>query len=92
MQSRVEALRKRKPRSGFLYGLGAAIALYTVYATQSRGGLVGAILVPGVYLFRRYGLKAVVPAGLIAVPVRMPGGPRRGAGGRLTAGGSGRGG
>jgi hypothetical protein len=68
------ALRKRSPASRFLYGLGAAIVLYTVYMTQSRGGLIAALLVPGVYLVRRYGLKAVVPAGLLAMPLLMLGG------------------
>lgn len=68
------ALRKRKPLSAFVYGVGAAIALYTVFATQSRGGLVAALLVPGVYVVRRYGLPAVIPAGLLALPLLLAGG------------------
>jgi O-Antigen ligase len=68
------ALRKRKPMSIFFYGIGAAIALLTVYATQSRGGLMAALLVPGVYVVKRYGLKAVIPAGLLALPLLMLGG------------------
>jgi hypothetical protein len=68
------ALRKRTPASVLLYGLGAAIVLYTVYLTQSRGGLVAAMLVPGVYLVRRYGIKGVAPVGLVALPLLMLGG------------------
>ena len=68
------ALRKRGPASVALFGLGAASVLYTVYMTQSRGGLVAAMLVPGVYLVRRYGIKAVIPAALVALPVVMLGG------------------
>src|SRR5262249_24711078 len=58
----------------FLYGLAALLAFYTVYLTQSRGGLVGALLVPGVYVVRRWGLKAVIPAALVALPLLMLGG------------------
>jgi hypothetical protein len=68
------ALRKRTPISVSLYGLCAAIALLTVYLTQSRGGLVAALLVPGVYLVRRYGVRAAIPAGALAVPLMMLGG------------------
>jgi O-antigen ligase len=68
------ALRKRNASSVFLYGLCALIALLTVYMTQSRGGLVAALLVPGVYIVRRYGLKAVVPAAVLALPLLMLGG------------------
>ncbi|HEX2686292.1 MAG TPA: O-antigen ligase family protein [Kofleriaceae bacterium] len=66
--------RKRTPKSVFLYGLGAALVLYTVYLTQSRGGLIAGLLVPGVYVVRRYGIKAVVPAGVVALPLLMFGG------------------
>jgi len=68
------ALRKRSPKSVFLFGLGAAVVLYTVFMTQSRGGLIAALLVPGVYLVRRYGVKAVIPAGLMALPLLLLGG------------------
>jgi O-Antigen ligase len=68
------ALRKRQWAGVFLCGLGAAITGYTVYMTQSRGGLVAGMLVPGVYLVRRYGIKAIIPAGLVALPVLMLGG------------------
>jgi hypothetical protein len=68
------ALRKRKPLAAFLYGLGAALAMWTVYLTQSRGGLIAGMLVPGVYLVRRFGFKAVIPAAAVGVPVLLLGG------------------
>ena len=68
------ALRKRRAFSIFLCGLGAVITFYTVFMTQSRGGLVAGMLVPGVYLVRRFGWRAIVPALLVAVPVLMLGG------------------
>jgi O-antigen ligase len=55
-------------------GLGVAMVLFTVTMTQSRGGLVAAMLVPGVYIVRRYGILAVVPAALLAIPVMLLGG------------------
>jgi hypothetical protein len=68
------ALRKHRPFSVFVFGLGAAITFYTVFMTQSRGGLVAGMLVPGVYVVRRYGVKAMIPAAMIALPVLMLGG------------------
>jgi hypothetical protein len=68
------ALRKRTPVSAFAYVLGVAIAASTVFMTQSRGGQVAAMLVPGVYLVRRYGFRAIIPASLVAVPVLLLGG------------------
>lgn len=68
------ALRKRTPGSFVLCGLGALIATLTVYQTQSRGGLIAAMLVPGVYVVRRYGARAVLPALAVAVPLIMLGG------------------
>jgi hypothetical protein len=68
------AIRKRKPHNVFFYGMGAAIVFYTVFMTQSRGGLVAGLLVPGIYVVRRYGVKALAPALAVAVPVLMLGG------------------
>src|SRR4029079_18151040 len=68
------ALRKRTPAGVFFYGLAAGLVFYTVYMTQSRGGLVAALLVPGIYIVRRYGLKSVIPAIAVAVPVLLLGG------------------
>jgi hypothetical protein len=68
------AIRKRKPHAVLFYGLAAGIAFYTVFMTQSRGGLVAALLVPGIYIVRRYGLKSMIPAAAVALPVLMLGG------------------
>jgi len=68
------ALRKKQAVSkAALYG-GVGLVLATVFMTESRGGLVAAMLVPGVYVVRRYGLRALVPALLVALPVLMLGG------------------
>jgi O-antigen ligase/polysaccharide polymerase Wzy-like membrane protein len=67
------AIRKRKLFAVLLCGLGAAIVFWTVLLTQSRGGLIAGMLVPGVYLVRRFGFKAVIPAAAIALPVMMLG-------------------
>ncbi len=45
------------------------MAIVSVFMTQSRGGLVAAMLVPGVYVIRRYGIGVIVPMALVAVPV-----------------------
>jgi hypothetical protein len=68
------AMRTRTPLAVFMYGLLALAAFYTVYLTQSRGGLVAALLVPGVYVVRRWGFRALVPAALLALPLLMSGG------------------
>jgi len=67
------ALRKRGAGKLAMYA-GVALVMYTVFRTQSRGGLVAAMLVPGIYLFRRYGFKVLIPAVLVAAPVLMLGG------------------
>ena len=68
------SLRRRRAAAHLATGLGIALLLVTVWLTKSRGGLIAAMLVPGVYLLRRYGLKAVIPAALVAIPVMMLGG------------------
>jgi O-antigen ligase/polysaccharide polymerase Wzy-like membrane protein len=68
------ALRKKSAGGKFLCYLGVGMVIYTVFRTESRGGLVAAMLVPGVYLIRRYGFKMVIPAMAVAVPVMMLGG------------------
>jgi O-antigen ligase len=67
-------LRRREPLSVIVVSFAVAIVVATVFLTQSRGGLVAMLLVPGVYIVRRYGVKAIVPAALVAVPVLMMGG------------------
>ena len=66
-------LRKRDMFAKLLCLVGAAIVVSTVYLTQSRGGLVAATLVPGVYLLRRYGIRGVLLAGVVMVPVLLTG-------------------
>lgn len=68
------AIRRREHASRYFYGLTAAVAFYTVFMTQSRGGLVAALLVPGIYVVRRYGLKSMIPAAMLALPVLLLGG------------------
>ena len=62
------ALRKRRPSSQILVGLGVALLLATIILTRSRGGLVCALLVPGVYVIRRYGWSAIIPLATLALP------------------------
>jgi hypothetical protein len=62
-------MRKRETAAKLLCLGGAAIAVATIFMTQSRGGLVSAMLVPGVYILRRYGLTGVIVAGILAVPI-----------------------
>jgi hypothetical protein len=68
------ALRRRKTASQLLIGVAVLLLLATVVLTKSRGGLVAAMLVPGVYIVRRFGVAAVIPAALLAVPVLLLGG------------------
>lgn len=68
------AIRKRKQTAAFFCALGAGLVFYTVYLTQSRGGLVAGMLVPAVYLIRRYGLRSMIPAAMVALPVLLLGG------------------
>ena len=68
------SLRRRRASAHLATGLGIALILATIWLTKSRGGLVASMLVPGVYLFRRYGFKIVIPGVLLAIPVLMLGG------------------
>jgi hypothetical protein len=68
------SLRRRRASAHLATGLGIALILITIWLTKSRGGLIAAMLVPGIYLLRRYGLKAVIPALLVAIPILMLGG------------------
>jgi hypothetical protein len=67
-------LRKRGFGTRILLWTCVALVGATIWLTQSRGGLIAGLLVPGVYVVRKWGLKAVIPAGLIALPVLMLGG------------------
>ena len=65
------SLRKPGPVVKGAYWLAAGAVVLTVLLTESRGGLLSAMLVPGVYVIRRYGWRAIIPAVLIAVPVML---------------------
>jgi hypothetical protein len=67
-------LRRRKLASTIFLGLGAVIVMWMITMTQSRGGLITGMLVPGVYLVRRYGFRAIIPVALVAIPALMLGG------------------
>jgi O-antigen ligase len=68
------ALRRRKTASQLAFGASVVLMLATVLFTQSRGGLIAAMLVPAVYVVRRFGLRAVIPAAVVAIPVMLLGG------------------
>ena len=68
------ALRRRGGSTRTFTVVGVAIVIVTVFLTQSRGGLVAAMLVPGIYIIRKYGLGALVPAMMVAAPVLILGG------------------
>lgn len=68
------ALRRRRTAAQLAMGLGVLLLLAAVLLTKSRGGLIAAMLVPGVYIVRRFGFAAIIPAALLAVPVLLLGG------------------
>lgn len=68
------ARRKRTPISTTACIAGIALVLITVVLSQSRGGLLSAIIVFGVYIVRRYGIWTMIPAGALALPVLVLGG------------------
>ncbi len=65
------ALRRRRAASQIAMGFGVLLVIGTIVLTQSRGGLVAAMLVPGVYIVRRYGIAAIIPAAMLAIPVLL---------------------
>lgn len=67
-------LRKRTPFALVYTGAGVVLVVLTLFKTQSRGGLVSMMLVPAVYLARRYGVRALIGVGLVALPVLLSGG------------------
>jgi O-antigen ligase len=68
------ALRSREPLEVVALFVGVAMVIATVFLTESRGGLIAMLLVPGVYAVRRYGIRALLPAAAFAVPVLAIGG------------------
>ena len=68
------ALRRRNLLNIALCSAGVALVVMTVLATKSRGGLVSAALVPGVYLLRRYRFKGLAVMAALALPLILFGG------------------
>jgi O-antigen ligase len=68
------ALRRRNALNFVLCGGGVLLVILTVMQTQSRGGLISASLVPGVYLLRRYRFKGALLAVALASPLLLLGG------------------
>jgi hypothetical protein len=66
--------RKQGPLLRLLCLTAAGIALATIFMSKSRGGQVAALLVFFIYLVRRYGVIAFLPAGILALPVMLLGG------------------
>lgn len=67
-------LRKRSTLAVTLCAAAFGMTVAALWMTQSRGGLISMLLVPGVYLVRRYGFRAIFPAVMLAVPVLLAGG------------------
>jgi hypothetical protein len=68
------SLRKRTTLAVTLFAAAFGMTVAALWMTQSRGGLISMLLVPGVYLVRRYGFRAIVPAAMLAIPVLLAGG------------------
>jgi O-antigen ligase len=66
--------RKQSSFARLACSVGIGIALGTIFLSQSRGGQVAALLVFFIYLVRRFGVIAFLPAGLLALPVLLLGG------------------
>lgn len=66
--------RKRYTSFRFVATIALAICVTTIMFTQSRGGQVAMMLVFFVYMLRRYGWKALLPAAAMAIPLLMFGG------------------
>ncbi|CAN5878194.1 hypothetical protein BH11MYX2_BH11MYX2_31380 [soil metagenome] len=67
-------LRKRTFGRRSLCILGVGLVVAVVLMTKSRGGLIAALLVPGVYLVRRYGWLAILPGGAVGAIAMALGG------------------
>ena len=61
------ALRKRTVGSVVFCTLAIAMVIATILMTKSRGGLIGGLMVPGLYLVRRYRFAALIPGAMVAV-------------------------
>jgi hypothetical protein len=61
------ALRKRTFGSVVFCTLAIGVVIATILMTKSRGGLVGAMMVPGLYLIRRYRFKALFAGAALGI-------------------------
>jgi len=68
------AMRKRRGGGKLAMVLGVLLMVTMVWMTKSRGGLIAAMLVPTIYVIRRFGIRAVIPMVLVAIPVLLLGG------------------
>jgi O-antigen ligase len=68
------ARRKRTAAATAACYAGIGLVLGTVVLSQSRGGLLSAMIVFGVYVVRRYGFWTMIPAAAMAIPVMLLGG------------------
>ncbi|MDQ3370004.1 MAG: O-antigen ligase family protein [Myxococcota bacterium] len=68
------ARRKRNPISVFGCVAGIGLVIATIVLSQSRGGLLSAMIVFGIYIVRRYGVWTMIPAAAAALPVLLFGG------------------
>ena len=66
--------RKRETSFRFFAVLALALCVTTIMLTKSRGGQMAMMLVFFVYLVRKYGWKAFLPAAAMAVPLLLLGG------------------
>jgi hypothetical protein len=66
---------RRKTATRILFGTFlAVIVVWTVILSKSRGGMVVALAVPGVYFIKRFGFRGVLVAAAAALPVLALGG------------------
>jgi O-antigen ligase len=65
------ANRKRTATWIVYAAVGIVVILWTVLMSQSRGGLVVAMAVPGVYFIKRYGAAGVVGGAALAIPLLL---------------------
>ncbi len=59
----------RKRLRFLLLGVTAILIALTVYFTQSRSGELGFLTVIGIYIYKRFGLRAIIPLGILSVVV-----------------------
>jgi hypothetical protein len=67
-------MRTKSPAVTLFGTLAVIILVWVVFMTQSRGGLIVMLLVPGTYMVKRYGPRAILWGALVALPVLSLGG------------------